>query len=139
MPLVLSRLAATALIALALRANDKLPPARLLQEAVGKADAVILAEIQSAQMPPGGFAATTVKIRRVYLGVLPASGSLTYYSFKEQNAYLQPWLEHGVIVFLVSEHSARAKQWGAASEFFEFEYSRALERRVISLLKKRKK
>jgi len=119
-------------------AGDENPPTSLLQEANGKAEAVILANIQSIKMPRGGFAVTTVKIKKVYRGPLAAGATLTYFSFREEKAaYPKAWLDHGVIVFLVSKESAGKKQWGESSEFFEFEYSPAIEKRIISLMQKK--
>jgi hypothetical protein len=45
-------------------------------------------------------------------------------------------LEHGVIVFLVGKvDQAGGVQWGAAADFAEFEYSRALGAEVTSYLR----
>ena len=118
---------------------DSLPPDDLLREANKKAQVVILADIQSSEMPPGGFAETTVRIRKVYRGPFHSGESLTYHSFKEQNTYSQEWRDHGVIVFLVSKQSGGSKQWGATGEFFEFEYSPALEQRILSLMRQRRR
>jgi len=128
----------TGVVALSLCA-DSLPPDNLLLEANRKAQAVILADIQSSELPPGGFADTTVNIRKVYRGPFHPGETLTYRSFKEQNVYSQQWREHGVIVFLVSKQSANSKQWGSTGEFFEFEYSPALEQRIVSLMRQRRK
>lgn len=127
------------MMAFAQSTTNNLPPAYLLQNANRKADAVVLAEIESTKMPPGAFAATTVRIKRIYRGPLSAGALLTYYSFKEADAYPQSWLDHGVIVFLRRQDSAGTKQWGEAGDIFEFEYSPALEKRVISLTKRRRK
>jgi hypothetical protein len=131
-------LALGGMVALSLRA-DSLPPDELLREANKKAQVVILADIQSSEMPRGGFAETTAKIRKVYRGPFHPGESLTYHSFKEQNAYPQAWRDHGVIVFLVSKQSGGSKQWGAAGEFFEFEYSPALEQRILSLVRQKRR
>ncbi len=125
------------MFALVVHAAEKLPPSSLLKEAASKADAVIFAGIESANMPRGGFAATKVRIRKVYRGSLRIGDSLTYHSLKEKNEYSRLWLDRGVIVFLTSKQPSGAMEWGAAGDFFEFPFSNTLEKKIIGLLRKK--
>jgi hypothetical protein len=117
-------------------AGDR-PPHFLVRENTGKADAILRGSITASHKAEGAFeGTTTISISEVYRGSFRPGDALTYNSFREQAAYDRRWLEHGVIVFLVGKvDQAGGVQWGAATDFAEFEYSRALAAEVMSYLR----
>jgi hypothetical protein len=126
-----------ALAASTVGAGDR-PPHFLVRENTAKADAILRGSITASRKAKGAFeVTTTITINEVYRGSFRPGDALTYYSFREQAAYDRRWLEHGVIVFLAGKvDQAGGVQWGAATDFAEFEYSRALAGEVMSYVRK---
>jgi len=133
-----ARIALLALAGLLLAAAGELPPSYLVAENVQAADASLRGKIESAEMLPGKFANTTIRVTKVYRGLFKPGESVTYSSVRDDVAYDRRWREHGVIVFLTRRHDpGDAPAWGTAIDFSEFGYSGALEKKVLRDLRQR--